>query len=62
MKKPLIKMCVAVAVFVAATFVISAQSFVGPTLMYTISTGVGTAVSSYGAPVSLVLVLDTIGC
>ena len=44
-------MCVAVAVFVAATFVISAQSFLGPALMYTISTGVGTDVSSYGAPV-----------
>ena len=43
-------MCVAVAVFVTATFVLSAQSFLGPAFTYTISTGVGTDVSSYGSP------------
>ncbi len=53
MKKPLKKICVAVAVFVTATFVISAQSFLGPTFSYTISTGIGTDVSSYGSPTRL---------
>ncbi|MBC8124886.1 MAG: hypothetical protein H7X70_04055 [Candidatus Kapabacteria bacterium] len=33
-----------------ATFVVSAQSFLGPTFTYTISTGIGEDVSSYGSP------------
>ena len=42
---------VAVVLWTAATLSIHAQSFVGPRLTYAISTGLGTDVSSYGAPV-----------
>ncbi|MCX6141242.1 MAG: hypothetical protein NTX15_10525 [Candidatus Kapabacteria bacterium] len=50
MKKPPTSLYVAITVFVMATFFVNAQSFLGPTAAYTASTGVGAAVTSYGAP------------
>lgn len=43
-------LCVAIAVFVMATLSVCAQSYLGPVAAYTVSTGVGEAVTSYGAP------------